>query len=154
MAQDDGIAVGRRGAKRTLAQPPDLGSHACGYRRCAAPRGGVMSALGRPGGAHAAPTLAAIAAALRAALMRPPRSRLSPLRCPPRGSNERLGAALRRSCGPHARGYRRCAAPRGGAMSGLGRPCDAHAAPPLAAIAAALPPKGGVMSALGRPGDA
>src|SRR5204863_1847176 len=97
MAQDDGIAVGRRGAKRTLAQPPDLGSHACGYRRCAAPRGGVMSALGRPGGAHAAPTLAAIAAALRAALMRPPRLRLSPLRCPPRGSNERLGAARRRS---------------------------------------------------------
>src|SRR6266851_4223805 len=30
-------------------------------------------------------------------LIRPPRSRLAPLRCPARGSNERLGAARRRS---------------------------------------------------------
>src|SRR6266542_1846119 len=30
----------------------------------------------------------------------PPRLRLTPLRCPPRGSNSRLGAALRRECVP------------------------------------------------------
>ena len=28
--------------------------HACGWRRCAAPKGGAIRALGRPGGAHAA----------------------------------------------------------------------------------------------------
>ncbi len=41
--------------------------HACGVRRCTAPRGGAIRALGRPGGAHGgAPTLAAFAAALTA----------------------------------------------------------------------------------------
>jgi Asp-tRNA(Asn)/Glu-tRNA(Gln) amidotransferase A subunit family amidase len=57
----------------------------------------------------------------------PPRSPKVRARCPPRGRSERLGAALRRSKNPHAR--RRCglAAPRGGAVSALGRPCGAHA---------------------------
>src|SRR6266480_3329526 len=38
-----------------------------------------------------------LGAALRR-IARPPRSRLSPLRCPRRGRNSRLGTALRRSC--------------------------------------------------------
>ena len=59
--------------------------------------------------AHGSPTLAAEAAALPpegalfatwdgpASLMAPPRLRLKPLRCPPRGRCSRLGTARRRS---------------------------------------------------------
>ena len=63
-----------------------------------------------------------------------PHSKVRPLRCPPRGSYSRLGAARRRSsvC-PHACGltrkFGRCAAPRGGAIRALGRPGGAHVCP-------------------------
>ena len=78
-------AAPRGGAIRVLGRPGDanVGPHACGWRRCAAPRGGAIRVLGRPGDANV---------------------------------------------GPHACGWRRCAAPRGGAIRVLGRPGDAHAA--------------------------
>src|SRR5204862_4534217 len=43
-------------------------------------------------------------------LIAPPRSRLAPLRCPPRGSNSRLGTALRRSSRVPLRSWLRCLA--------------------------------------------
>src|SRR5436190_14183516 len=66
--------------------------------------------------AHTTPTLAAYAAALSpegepfaswdgpATLIRPPRLRRTPLRCPRRGNPSRLGTARRRSYDPHACG--------------------------------------------------
>src|SRR5438552_18797848 len=56
----------------------------------------------------------------------PPRLRLSPLRCPPRGSNSRLGAALRRSWTPTLAANAAALPPRGGLIRALGRPCCAH----------------------------
>src|SRR5690242_20713559 len=60
------------------------------------------------------------------ALNVPPTLAASPLRCPPRGRDSRLGAALRRSTLPPRSRLRRVAAPRGGAIRALGRPCGAH----------------------------
>src|SRR4029450_4570059 len=113
-------------------------------------KGGVIRTLGRPGGAHWTPTLAAVAAAL------PPkgeefapwdgpgavvgRRRLWPRGCAQRGSNSRLGTARRRSLDPHACGCRRCAAPKGGVIRALGRPGGGRGAP--APVAAWLRPKG------------
>src|SRR6185503_4767409 len=124
---------------------------------------GAIRTLGRPGGAHWTPTLAACAAALPpegeqfapwggpAVLIGPPRLRLAPLRCPRRGSNSHLGAARRCSLDPHACGLRRCAAPGGGAIRTLGRPGGAHWTPTLAACAAALPPEGEQFAPWGGP---
>src|SRR6266536_3349833 len=60
---------------------------------------------------------------LGAALRRecvPPRLRLSPLRCPPRGRDSRLGAALRRRCGPPRLRLSPLRCPPGGSNSRLG----------------------------------
>src|SRR5690348_15329295 len=59
-----------------LAGPPD----ACGFAAALPPTGARFAPWGGPAALNAPPTLAA-----------------SPLRCPPRGRDSRLGAALRRS---------------------------------------------------------
>src|SRR6185312_13753265 len=59
-------------------------------------------------------------------VMGPPTLAAWPLRGPRRGRNSQLGAALRCSWAPPCLRLRRCAAPAGGAIRSLGRPCAAH----------------------------